>query len=190
MDAQTRPSIAHGIFVALLLSAVTLAAAGLFSLIIYGYLLLTVVLAGVAFLYVCILLHTARGQSGRVVVAVMSAIVLGGAALWLSCPAFILMAVATLWLVRSLTTYSSVLLAGADGILCVIGLLAGLWASTYTGSLAVGIWCFFLVQSLYVLIPRSMSELGKCVPDAEEKAVKPEPFDAAFQAAESILRGI
>lgn len=189
MESLTRPSIFHGIVAAFVLSMLALFGAILCSVIFYGSLLFKLLLGGVAFLYICILLHTAKGQSGRVLLGTISAVVLTASAAWLGFGSFVLSAVALIWLVRSLTTYSSMILAGVDGMLCALSLLAAVWSFTYSGSLPLAIWCFFLVQSLYAVIPRSLAECGRG--NARAGAARKhgeEAFDAAYRAAEEILR--
>jgi hypothetical protein len=61
-----------------------------------------------------------------------------------------------IWLIRSLNFYASALPALADLGLNGLGLAASIWAVTRTGSVFLGIWCFFLVQALFVVIPKSV----------------------------------
>lgn len=65
----------------------------------------------------------------------------------------LLVQAALIWVIRSLYFQASVLPALLDLGLVALGLLASAWAILQTGSVVTAIWCFFLTQSLFVLIP-------------------------------------
>ena len=56
---------------------------------------------------------------------------------------------------------------------------AGVSAYLYTQSALLGIWCFFLTQSLFTLIPAAPGLAGAAGPDR---------FEQAHRTAESALR--
>ena len=86
---------------------------------------------------------------------------------------------------RSLYFYSSVLPALTDLMLSGLGLAAAVWAAGQTGSVFLSLWCFFLVQALFVVIPtrirrrHSESSLG---PDGLDR------FQRAHRSAEAAVR--
>ena len=104
--------------------------------------------------YLIYLLKRSNERTGRVVMV----------ALWLiasltcmlldtSLFGTLLVQAALIWIVRSLYFQASVLPALLDLGLVALGLLASAWAILQTGSVVTAIWCFFLTQSLFVLIP-------------------------------------
>lgn len=104
--------------------------------------------------YLLYLLRCCPERIGRVTAVAVWTIV-AGAAWWLKLPlsTFLLAQLGTIWLVRALYFQNSVVPALADLALAGFGLLAGIWAALHTGSLFLAIWCFFLVQALFVVIP-------------------------------------
>ncbi len=63
-----------------------------------------------------------------------------------------------LWLIRSLYFYDSVLSALVDLGLTGVALVTAIWAWLASNNLFLAFWCFFLVQALFVLIPRQWSK--------------------------------
>ena len=89
------------------------------------------------------------------------------------------------WLIRSLYFYSSVLSALADMGLNGLGLAAAIWAVTRTGSVFLGIWCFFLVQALFVFIPKSINHKPGTTRVGHESEDR---FQHAYRVAEAAVR--
>ena len=116
----------------------------------------TLVLVSILVLgYLIYLLKRSNERTGRVImVALWSIATLGCLLLDTSLFSFLLVQAATIWIVRSLYFHTSVLPALLDLGLVALGLLATAWAILQTGSVMTAIWCFFLTQSLFVLIPR------------------------------------
>jgi hypothetical protein len=90
-----------------------------------------------------------------------------------------------LWLIRSLYFYSSALSALADLGLNGLGMAAAIGAITRTGSLFLGIWCFFLVQALFVLIPRNINRKSGTAQDGQQHEDR---FQHAYRVAQAALR--
>ena len=108
--------------------------------------------------------------------------------LWFTHPPLLLyvsLHLGTLWLIRSLYFYSSALSALADLGLNGLGLAAGIWAITHTGSVLLGIWCFFLVQALFVVIPKSIQHKPGATQASHESEDR---FQHAYRAAETAVR--
>ncbi|MFT5656737.1 MAG: thiol:disulfide interchange protein [Gammaproteobacteria bacterium] len=105
--------------------------------------------------YVVFLLRKGRKRSGKVTLFMVWGL-LTSAGLLLELPTlYYVPAQATMiWLVRSITFQRSILAALFDLALIAFGLLAACWALLQTGSLAIALWSFFLVQSLFCLISR------------------------------------
>ena len=89
-------------------------------------------------------------------------------------------------IVRSLISYSSVFMSILDGALCFLGLGVAAWAYGATGSAFWAIWCFFLSQSLFALIPEQPGRSNK--PAGSTPLMETGAFSAAHKAAEAALR--
>jgi hypothetical protein len=142
------------------------------------------VVTGLALGYVLYLLARSPGRVGRV-----TALGAWGAAavlVWLAAPPlalFLLLHIGGLWLLRSLFFHSSLFSAAADLGLSLLALAAAVWALVHTGSLLLGIWCFFLVQALFVAIPPSLARPAVAGRDEGE-----DPFEHAHRVAETAVR--
>jgi len=180
------PSFSEGIAVALI--------AALLGSVLYTALspfsptdgLLRLLIAGIGLSYVFYLLTRSRERVGRVTVLACWILVAGST--WFmqsSLPLYLLVHLGLVWLIRSLYFYSSLLSALADLVLTGIGLAAGVWAATQTGSLFLSLWCFFLVQALFIAIPVDISR--KSAPGSLQQ-VREDRFQHAHHAAESALR--
>ncbi len=102
----------------------------------------------------------------------------------ISTDVFLLFALGVLSWVRSGICFEKTLLktAAAELILCLGGgMLVAFFAPHFTGKLAVGIWLFFLVQSLYFIlfVPK----------ETERDTIHQDIFERAGSRAEDILSG-
>jgi hypothetical protein len=66
-----------------------------------------------------------------------------------------------------------------------LSLAAAIWAAHQSGSVFLTVWCFFLVQALFVHIPTHIGRRGE--PDHEDLEGA-HRFERAHHAAESALR--
>ena len=142
--------------------------------------LITVLLGGC---YVLYLLHTARDRSGRI--ATFGAWLLVSSSVWLADPGLGLVLITQAVLIsltRALYHHSSVLAGLLDLCLSAFALSAAVWASNESGSVFLTIWCFFLVQALFVGIP---SDFRQARPNDT-----PDHFDRASRTAEAAIRRI
>jgi hypothetical protein len=89
-----------------------------------------------------------------------------------------------IWLIRSLYFYSSLISALADFGLVLFGVASAIWAVLQTGSLSLSVWCFFLVQALFVAIPNAWKRSSK--PGIVSKSTQ-DPFQSAHRTAEAAL---
>jgi hypothetical protein len=179
-----RPSFFEGVGVAL--------AASLAGGILYAALspiltnggVLRLLIAGIGLAYVIYLLRRTHERIGRI--TTLAAWIVAAVVTWATAPPlipYVLVHVGLVWLIRSLYFYSSPLSALADLGLHGLALAAGVWALTHTGSLLLALWCFFLVQALFVAIPPSMNDRTPGgAPDAKDN------FQHAYRAAEAALR--
>jgi len=142
------------------------------------------VVTGVALAYVLYLLARVPARAGRVTAVAFWCVAALG--LWLTAPPlalFLLAHLGLIWLVRSLYYRSGVLSALADLALGVAALAAGVWAVVHSGSVLLGLWCFFLVQAAFVAIPE-----GPWRPRPRDAALQDDGFERAHRVAEAAVR--
>jgi hypothetical protein len=183
-DTTKRPSIGQSILFGLGLSlggAALLAAVAPFAG--YGTALRGVIaLLGLA--YVLYLVGKSGERVGRMttIVAWLAAAVV----VWLAglpLVAYVLVHVGLVWLARSLYYYSGVLPALADLGLTLLGCAFAVWAAQRSGAAWLALWCFFLAQALFVLIPQSLAGRASEPADAADLS-----FNRAHRAAEAAVR--
>jgi hypothetical protein len=181
------PTLVHGIGVALALSLA--GGALLFALaplLVAGTALrLLVALLGAA--YLIYLLAGSAQRTGRIAtLGIWTAV---AAALWITSPPlslYVLIHVGMLWIARSLYYYSGLLPVLADLGLNLLALAFAGWALARSGSPFLALWCFFLVQALFVLIPERIRGLARRSTPDEVGA--DDAFQRAHRAAEAALR--
>jgi hypothetical protein len=150
-----------------------------------GGLVLRAVIAGLSLCYLLYLLSRSREATGRVTTVALWVLI--AALLWFFEPplvVFVIAHAALIWLVRSLYFHTSLLAAGADLGLSAFSLAAAVWATTQSHSLGLALWCFFLVQALFVAIPARISRDG-CAEQADDSEDR---FQRAYRSAEAALR--
>ncbi len=151
---MTRPSFAEGVAVAL---AAALGGGALFAALapwLGAAPALRLLAAGLGLAYVLYLLGRGERRAGRpTTLALWAAAALLLWLLPLGLPLYLLAHLGLVWLVRSLHFHAGPLAALADLALGGLALAAALWAAERTGSVALALWCLFLVQALFVAIP-------------------------------------
>lgn len=143
---------------------------------------LHMVIAIASFSYIVYLLRASGERLGRLT-TLLGWLAVTVATAWFSPPLllYVLLHVAMIWLVRALYFYASLLPALADLGLNALALASVVWASAQSGSLLLALWCFFLLQALFVMIPEGMG-MSRTPPATEE------PFEQARRAALAALR--
>lgn len=86
-------------------------------------------------------------------------------------------------LVRAMICHRSLLSAVLDLALGGLALVAAVATATHTASIALSVWCYFLVQSLFVLIPPQWRPRGDATPTAARAR-----FATAHAQAENALK--
>jgi hypothetical protein len=181
-----QPGFFEGVVVALVASVAGSVLYAALTTQFNGGAVLRLLIAGIALGYIIYLFSRSRERIGRL--TTLGAWILAAGAAWWLAPSlllYLLVHLGLIWLVRALYFYSSVLSALADLGLCGLGLAAAVWAGIHTSSLFLSIWCFFLVQALFVSIPASLVRKASCrqlAPGREDR------FHRAHRAAESALR--
>lgn len=180
-----RGSLLHGIAAAFALSLCGGALLALLGPMFGASSALRCVVALLGLAYLLYLLACSTARTGRVVTV---AVWLGAAALlWfadLSLGAYVAFHAGMIWLVRSLHHHSSILAALADLGLTVLAAAFSAWAVGRTGSFWLAMWCFFLVQAFFVLLPASFGVGGPPSRSRDDD----DGFDRAHRAAEAALR--
>jgi len=181
-----QPTFLEGVGVALATSLVGSMLYTAMEVVFPGVPVLRLLIAAIGLAYVVYLLSRSPERVGRITAAAAWLLVAG--VLWFTHPPlmfYVLMHLGTLWLIRSLYFYSSALSALTDLGLNGLGLAAAIWAVTRTGSVFLGIWCFFLVQALFVIIPKSVNRkpgTGQAGHAREDR------FQHAYRVADAAVR--
>ncbi len=180
-----RPDLIHGILVAALLSLAAPALYHIANLIVPRALALKVVLAVLLCGYVLYLLQLNRARIGNITLGAGTLLALLGTLLWgVTTPGLVFVGITLIWVVRSVIAYSSMVMSLTDGALCLLSLGVAAWAFGATGNIFWAIWCFFLSQSLFTLIPERLGMSNK----RSESTAEVSTFSAAHKAAEAALR--
>jgi hypothetical protein len=139
------------------------------------------VVAALGFGYALYLLRRSPERVGRV--SALAVWLVAAGALWLIAPSltlYVTLHVGMLWLLRSLFFHTSPLAALADLGLNGAALAAAVWALAHTGNVLLGLWSFFLMQALFVAIPRGARE---------RPTGGAEPADDRFELAHRVAEG-
>ena len=182
-----RPGLVQGILVAMVLSLAAPALYHVCDLLVPRPLALKLVIVALTGAYMHYLLKLHHARIGNIILGTGTALILVTALLWgVAISTLVLVSILLIWIVRSLIAYSSVFMSIVDGALSLLGLGAATWAFGATGSAFWAIWCFFLTQSLFTLIPEQPGRINKSA--ASTPVMETSGFSAAHKAAEAALR--
>jgi hypothetical protein len=92
-----------------------------------------------------------------------------------------------IWLIRSLYYYNSLFSSLTDLLLTVFSLVAAIIAWNMTYSLLLGLWCFFLLQALFIYIPVRFARRNR---DEILSTSTGDTFEHAHQTAQLALHKI
>ncbi len=178
------PSVMEGVGVALLASMAGAAVFAVLSVMLDTLGVFRLVVAGLALAYVLYLLLRNSERLGRLSVLALWFVIAGANLLLVTSPLlYVVIHLALIWLIRALYYYTGVLPALLDLGLMAVSLAVAIWAGETTHSLLLSLWCFFLVQALFVLLPTSFTQRSK-----HNAALTDDAFDRAHRAAEVALR--
>ncbi|MCB1851820.1 MAG: hypothetical protein KDI83_13760 [Gammaproteobacteria bacterium] len=174
-----QPTFVEGVLVALIVAA---GGTLLFNLAQLAYPINAILRLLIPLLNLCYLIYLStrcRARLGRAT-TFAAWFLLSAAGLMLSLPLLALIALHTffIWLVRSLYFHPGPFSAAVDLALTLCSLAASLWASLQSGNLFLSIWCFFLIQALFVLIPVEWPH------KSQERNTEEERFYQAYQTAQ------
>ncbi len=179
--SRSRPGFPEGVVVAIAASLAGGAIFRLAALLLGMSAALPATLAILGPAYVLYLLYRADEPAGRVTLAL--ATLLATVCSLVLAPGLMLpLQLGVIWLARSIYLQPGPLGAAADVGLLGLGLGGGLWALSSTGSLALALWTFFLVQALFPAIATALGpRVGRDL-DAEDR------FASAERRAATLLR--
>lgn len=186
---MSKPSFYEGVAVAFIASIAIAALVYVINRVFSSTAPLQLLITAGSFAYIAYLLMRSREKLGRLsVLAVWTTLSIAS---WIFAPSIVVYALLQLgmvWLIRCLYYYNSTLIALADMGLTGLSVAISLWAWFNTHNLFLCLWCFFLTQALFVLLPPDIGHLsGKRI-----DKVKPEHnehcFEYAHQAAEYAVR--
>ncbi len=146
-----------------------------------------ILIAAISFGYCIYLLARSRQHTGRI--SVLVSWLLMSISLWLFQPAllhYLLIHLAVIWLIRELYFHANMLHALLDVILIVLGAALGFSAFLHSGSVLLSMWCFFLVQALFVALPGS----NKKAPAEQSAICSHTKFEQAFHTAQSAVKDL
>lgn len=179
------PSFFNGVLLAFVLSFFAAAVFAALTLVWVPGLVIRVVIAGLGLAYILYLFRHSRDRVGRVTTVLLWT--LGALAAWFFSPSlaiYLLIHAGMIWLIRALYFASGVMPALLDLGLSGLALAAAVWAAGQTGSVFLAVWSFFLVQALFVVIPRTLRSER---PRSDARRAD-DPFERAHRNAEAALR--
>jgi hypothetical protein len=180
-----RPTFFHGVAVAL---AIAVSAGALFSTLaplLGAGSALRLIIPAIGLAYLICLFRRSAESTGRITTVALWFVV--SAITWLIAPplaVYVLIHAGMLWLARSLYFYSSAFPALLDLGLSALSVSAATWAMTRSGSLFLAIWCFFLAQALFVVIPHRLGAPARGYADEIDN----DAFERARRRADAALR--
>lgn len=183
-----RPSLFEGVGVALVAGITAAVIFPIMTTLFTPAAVLRLLIAGLSLAYLIYLLRRSRQKLGQL--TVMAGWGLVAIVSWFFAPSLLSYAAIHLlmiWLVRSLYFYNSLLSALADLGLTGLALMAAIWGWFSSGSLFLVFWCLFLVQALFVTIPRHFAQPTKKASSASEPGQE-DPFEKAHASAQQALR--
>jgi hypothetical protein len=173
-----------GVAVAFVLAAAGAAVFAALTTVLTGSVAIRAISTLLAGAYLLYLLSRSDERTGRIVTIVVW---LSGAVATsvfaASLPLFFVCHVVMIWLVRTLYFHGTFTAALLDLGITGLAFTAAIWAARTSGSLFLAVWCFFLVQALFVVIPEganAQSQPGGGFDD--------QPFRRAHRSAGAALR--
>jgi len=181
---MSRPGFFESIIVAVIFSVVVALVFTVMSAFFPTRWLLQALITGGSFIYILYLLYRSTEKSGRVAVATLWLVY--ALAAWAFAPSILIMLfahVAAIWLVRTLFYHNSLLIAVCDLGLIIFSVLATIWTLLHTHSVLLATWVFFLLQSLYSILPEKLQ-----APTRQQPQAQANEFERAYSAAQTAVR--
>ena len=181
-----RPTFLQGVLVAAVLGCCASAVVATLTPFVGLGAVLRLAIPALGLAYLLYLLSRSKERVGRITMLSLWG-VLAAITWWIAppLPFYLLIHVGAIWLVRSLYFYSGVLPALMDLGLGALSITATVWAISRSGSVFLATWCFFLVQALFVVIPRAIKSKQK---PERNTAAESKNFEHARRQADQALR--
>ena len=178
------PTLLGNLSVAILISLMSLGTLFVLQPIFYDLSSVKITLSLATLCYLAYLFYSSQAKLGKVTLALLSVFTIT-VMLMVNPDLGLLIAglIGSIWFSRSLLFYRSILPSLLDLGLCLIGISAAIEAFILSSSAAAGVWCFLLIQALFVFIPQRKAARQKVDDNATTK-----PFNKAYQSAESAIR--
>lgn len=184
---MSRPTLLEGVLVALVLSLSVSPLVVLVQLAVGSLLAWKIGLMAVAYTYLCYLLMRSGRKSGRVTLGVLAlTVLLAGLVFNVRFSTILLLCVTLIWGMRSCAYSRSLVSTVLQGCVCGLGCGAALMIYGHSGSLALAIWSFFLIQAAFVLIP-APGLRWPARPPGVTPGGAPDSFGRAYHAAQQAL---
>ena len=191
-----RPGFIEGVLLSIVISIAVTAIFTVMSAFFPTRWLLNILIAAVSFSYVLYLLFRSAERTGMLTVITIWGSI--SVLIWIFSPSIMVtlfIHVGLIWLVRALYFYTSLMVALIDLGLILFAMASAIWTLTYTNSLFFSIWCFFLLQSLFVFLPADLHKeniTGRTkrggLFENINGANNTDRFEQAHQGAQSALR--
>ncbi len=182
-----KPSFIEGVVAALIASVTGSTGYSVLSVFYYEEDTWRILITAISFGYSIYLLIRCRQNTGRIIVLISW--LLMSIALWLFHPTlfnYALIHLAVIWLIRSVYFHASMLCVLFDLGLIAFGTALGFLALLHSASVLLCLWCFFLVQALFVALPGSV----KKAPAGQSAISSHKKFQQAFQTAQSAVKDL
>jgi len=176
----------EGVLIALIVSFMSSVLLFTLSSFVPSNILIRGLISGISIAYILYLLSRSNERIGRIIV--MTVLLISIITLWFVWPAitfFILGHMTIIWLVRSLYFYSSLVSSLTDLALTFSSLLIAFAVASHTDSLFLTLWCFFLIQALFVLIPKSIPKPNS---SSSISLNNEDEFQHSFRAAQAAVQ--
>lgn len=184
---MNRPTLIQGVGTAILISALAFAADRVLNALAGGDPTPKGIAALALAAYLITLAGKNRGRAGGITLGLLCVLLLGlGYLSGATVSGMVVGGAVLIWLVRSMTFYSSLIAAAADALIGLLALGAAAWAVSAGGGVVALLWCFFLVQALHAMIP---SRVGPKV-TRHRRASGGDRFSRAHGAAETAIEAL
>jgi hypothetical protein len=184
---MNRPTLIQGIGIAVLLTGFAIASDFLLVPVLGRYFAWKATIAVTVAGYLVYLLGKSRRRAGLISLGASCLLLLGWAVLSDATLGTVAVgAAALIGVVRSVMLYSSLFAVGADALLGFLALGMAAWAFSASGSIAMGLWCFFLLHALHALIPSRLAPRDT----AQDQSAGRDRFARAHGAAEAAIEAL
>jgi hypothetical protein len=184
--SSEKSSLIHGILIALFITGLSYAALVFLSLLLWQNIAVNITLIGASTVY-CIILFTGYCHHRSVLLGSLMALLLlfGMCSLALGPLVAVGLCLTSIWLMRCLATQQHLVGCILDAILCLMSSVVAFAAGTLSNSVIMSIWVFFLMQSLFIFIPKRCAQ--EHIHAHQQEKTAGARFPVAYRAAQDAL---